>query len=1023
MTHTSKACEEIYTTVDSEMLAQFNFLAQYDVDIMVKTKQVAVQAPPASTYDINTPFKGNSDDAQGSNIIIAEEASDTVLTSAKPVHNINNKKNEKVYERIYNNDIPMSEEKNENEIKYLYDSFTPVEDHVIYLPGTEAGIKYMHKLNDYYKNSGKIGAMAERQFDDIPSGIMVDWDVLQSLPHPQITMGQKKRLAQAVAKSITACFNFGENGKDLSIVSVRRDREYDSQGGEKKEILTRVDSTNQWKDGFHYLIPEIQIGKQEKIFFLSKLMESIDVKSIFASCALDSFDILDVMSSVVPVFSYYCSKPGKQTYHKIESVWSFDTDLGDSSLVDSKISNRANLMAELAIYTWGCEKIMCKETGVFNADTEEQFQEWVDNRKALALVRKNNDDKYKPKQREIDQVHSDPKYTDYFFRCINYGIKKLNQTYRNETKPWLTVLALLKSLQKTYGVDKTRMVQIADEVSSNADNGKYMGYTDVANAYDRVKPHGQWLFLRWLLNDNPTAQKEYCKVWNLCFPKILELDYYSDYKNLINETVTVKTITSWIDNSLVLIRNGGDANVLTKNKQYDRLADEMSTSYKNISIDKLMTSLRRKCYVLNPKYDAEVAKTYANTDKKKIPVEYRSVVNKTISTHIGFSGADGVSYLKNVFEEETLPAYDQVEFHPYLKRMGEPNMHGNFNIFTGFPLEDKEITQEINFEDSHLYRHLKEEFFNNDPGELTHFLDHITDMIQCPAEIRSTAHLFYSDPGCGKGLLYKFMTKLLGTAHAMSFENVDDYFKQFNADHANKLLKVFEELAEKGTVHSNYNRVKADISKETIRIEPKCIDPYPIRNSAKLWFFTNNAGGFYVEGKNRRLTMHKISNKYANNKERFKPIAAEINDKQFCINAFKYFSTREYDVDNTMRVYETAYRKEQKVVSLPTGIKFIKSIFEDDDITVRCDEDGNVSTKVLHQAYSSWCNENGSTYRLSTLKTQIAKINICQSEKKVTMFKGMDRQQRCKAYNLDVNRLEKEFANYLNMPDFKFNID
>jgi hypothetical protein len=44
------------------------------------------------------------------------------------------------------------------------------------------------------------------------------------------------------------------------------------------------------------------------------------------------------------------------------------------------------------------------------------------------------------------------------------------------------------------------------------------------------------------------------------------------------------------------------------------------------------------------------------------------------------------------------------------------------------------------------------------------------------------------------------MSKLLGVSNIISIINTDTYFdKNFNSDISNKLLKVFEEVSEKGS--------------------------------------------------------------------------------------------------------------------------------------------------------------------------------------------------------------------------------
>lgn len=122
-----------------------------------------------------------------------------------------------------------------------------------------------------------------------------------------------------------------------------------------------------------------------------------------------------------------------------------------------------------------------------------------------------------------------------------------------------------------------------------------------------------------------------------------------------------------------------------------------------------------------------------------------------------------------------------------------------FNIFSGFPLEKIKLTKDIDFTKSLLYKHIRDEFCCENDGKFNHFLDHIADIIQCPAEIRGPSHLFYTKQGMLKGGMAKWMSKLLGSDHVISFGNTDDYFSNFNADQSNKLLKIFEEVSDKGT--------------------------------------------------------------------------------------------------------------------------------------------------------------------------------------------------------------------------------
>ena len=108
--------------------------------------------------------------------------------------------------------------------------------------------------------------------------------------------------------------------------------------------------------------------------------------------------------------------------------------------------------------------------------------------------------------------------------------------------------------------------------------------------------------------------------------------------------------------------------------------------------------------------------------------------------------------------------YDRVDFYPFLKRKGFCDDFPNerwFNLWTGFPLETVPLRTPIDFRNSNLYQHIRDELINGDIGEFNHFLDWVADLIQDPAHMKPTSHVFYSDQGVGKGMLGEFFEHLL----------------------------------------------------------------------------------------------------------------------------------------------------------------------------------------------------------------------------------------------------------------------
>ena len=360
-----------------------------------------------------------------------------------------------------------------------------------------------------------------------------------------------------------------------------------------------------------------------------------------------------------------------------------------------------------------------------------------------------------------------------------------------------------------------------------------------------------------------------------------------------------------------------------------------------------------------------------------------------------------------------LNTFNKVEFLPFLKRKGAPKINDDgFNTFTGFPFERVDDFEPVDFTKSRLYKHIKEEMMDNNEGEFNHFLDHIADMLQDPMNIKTNGHLFYTKQGMGKGMLAEFVSKLLGSDHTISFENTDAYFGKFNSDQSNKILKIFEEVSNKGVAFQNHDRLKGDQSKKSERIEPKGIDPYNIRHCARFWYFTNNENALFIEGGDRRFTCHKANNRYANDYEYFAGIWAEVNDVNFCKNAFEYFAIREYDIKNAYLCYENKFKTEQKQLNLPNGLKYLKDIVEDGFKGLEMDGD-KIKAKTLSESYREWCGNSGVKFSLGALKTQLKKLDIVD---KSVRFDGV----KTKCYVLD--NLENKYADFLKDADFKFDM-
>jgi hypothetical protein len=491
---------------------------------------------------------------------------------------------------------------------------------------------------------------------------------------------------------------------------------------------------------------------------------------------------------------------------------------------------------------------------------------------------------------------------------------------------------------------------------------------------------------------------------------------YTDFESFVNKEIYVNTLDEWCQNSIVLINNGGNHFFLTKNQRIDVKTKEVSIYYKQVSEKTIMSNLRVSTSVINEQFDYEFYQ--ANCDKKFTQIKMADRI-KMLKYTYSFIGPNlplqGAGYLDNAIKKRTMRSENNVEFYPYLRKLGEPTLYDCFSIFTGFPFEDIPLTMTDKFENSLLYKHIGDEMMNGELGEMAHFLDHIADMIQMPHLIRGPSHLFYTSPGMGKGMMAVFMGRLLGRDHVITFGDISTYFSNFNSEQANKILKIFEEVSDKGDAFHKHDRLKGDQTKTHDRIEPKGIDAYSIRHCARYWYYTNNENALFIENNDRRHTLHRANNRMANNTEYFNTLWPLVKDESFCRMAFEYFSERKYTEKSVLTAFDTKYKNEQKISNIPNGIKFIIELIESNfEGIVRTDD--NIPARDLTRCFKEWCQECGTKYSLNAFKSQIRKIGMNDP----VCIRINRKQLLCYTINVDVMRTT--FREYLKNNNFDFNI-
>lgn len=165
------------------------------------------------------------------------------------------------------------------------------------------------------------------------SGIMLDFDIYQKEPGEQLTSGTINAICGYVMKLLY---------KYIKLDSP--DRPYEDKHHStyfavlRKPCVKFMQELKAYKEGFHILIPTIQVKREVKKFFLQCLRQDLGFLALFRSIELaDGYsyeDIIDLNSAHVPVFFIgSSSKRGSPVYvlDTIASSTILVKDLSDSS--------------------------------------------------------------------------------------------------------------------------------------------------------------------------------------------------------------------------------------------------------------------------------------------------------------------------------------------------------------------------------------------------------------------------------------------------------------------------------------------------------------------------------------------------------------------------------------------------------------------------------------------------------------------------------------------------------------------
>ena len=280
-------------------------------------------------------------------------------------------------------------------------------------------------------------------------------------------------------------------------------------------------------------------------------------------------------------------------------------------------------------------------------------------------------------------------------------------------------------------------------------------------------------------------------------------------------------------------------------------------------------------------------------------------------------------------KDPTNKTYDSIDFLP--TQQAPLNIDNTFKGFTG----EFAINYDVDIHKSLIMKHIKEVICNNNEEVLKYFINFLANLLQHPYKKANTSLIIKSVEGVGKDTIFNwFGNNILGSDYYINDDSAELIFGRFNSCIENKILCILNEASGKDTFTIN-EKIKNAITRNVNEIEKKGLDPYKNTNNIGYVFLTNNDNPIKISADDRRFTGFECNSKYANNKEYFTKLYAEINSKKYDKAFYDYFiniDLSNFDFTNERPI--TNFYKNMKEYNIPVIAKFLESIINENKQTI-----------------------------------------------------------------------------------------
>lgn len=299
--------------------------------------------------------------------------------------------------------------------------------------------------------------------------------------------------------------------------------------------------------------------------------------------------------------------------------------------------------------------------------------------------------------------------------------------------------------------------------------------------------------------------------------------------------------------------------------------------------------------------------------------------------------------------DENKRKYKKIDFCPL---SDNPKI---FNTFTGFKYDND---KPINYDKINPFINLISELLNNEQESIKAFLDWCGWIRQRPNIKTNKAIVLYSEvQGVGKNTILQLLTSVF-TGYTSKVERIEELTAKFNSHLASQLFIYGDEIQAKA--REIREELKNMITRDEMKVEPKGLNSYIMKDYSNYIFTTNNRDAFFIEATDRRFYMFDLCNKVMTD-ETAEKLYSLLKDEETLTSFDTYLKNRDLPV--RLEKITNKYKESLISSSLPA---YIKMIYDNIDQY----QDQECTTVKLFKRAQQYAKENALQWTFSKDKFQ-----------------------------------------------------